>query len=138
MTPALLPRQSGRWLPSDLPYPHQPHGMPESFKPYRHDLLRMHWNDERIILANPDILSETHVPPEIHARDAQMKEIALCVRPVTEGRKPLNCWLHGKPGVGKTATARWVLRKLDDEAGIRGVMRQNGEQGRRRRTLGTT
>jgi Cdc6-like AAA superfamily ATPase len=112
--------------------------MPESFKPYRHDLLRMHWNDERIILANPDILSETHVPPEIHARDAQMKEIALCVRPVTEGRKPLNCWLHGKPGVGKTATARWVLRKLDDEAGIRGVMRQNGEQGRRRRTLGTT
>lgn len=81
----------------------------------------MQWNDERIILANPDILSETHLPPEIHARESQLKETAICLRPITEGRKPMNCWLHGRPGVGKTATARWTLRKLDTEAGITGV-----------------
>lgn len=50
-----------------------------------------------------------------------MKETALCLRPLTESRKPVNCWFYGRPGVGKTATARWMLRKLDTEAGITGV-----------------
>ncbi|MFC1560879.1 Cdc6/Cdc18 family protein [Candidatus Latescibacterota bacterium] len=81
----------------------------------------MQWNDEKIILANPDILSENHLPPEIHARDTQMKEIAFCLRPIVDHRKPVNCWLHGKPGVGKTATSRWTLRKLENEASVRGV-----------------
>jgi len=81
----------------------------------------MQWNDEKTILANPDILSESHLPPDIHGREAQLKEIALCLRPVTEGSKPMHCWLFGSPGVGKTATARWILRKLDNEAGVIGV-----------------
>jgi len=50
----------------------------------------MQWNDERIILANPDILSERHLPPEIHARESQLREIGLCLRPITEGKKPMN------------------------------------------------
>jgi cell division control protein 6 len=79
----------------------------------------MRADGERIILANPDILSGSYVP--IHGREAQLKEISLCLRPITEGREPVNCWLHGKPGVGKTATACWILRKLESEAGIRGV-----------------
>lgn len=83
--------------------------------------MRRFLNDERIILANPDILSENNLPPEIHTRDGQFKKIGMCLRPITEGRKPMNCWLYGKPGVGKTATARWTLRKLDKEAGIQGV-----------------
>jgi orc1/cdc6 family replication initiation protein len=81
----------------------------------------MQWNEEKIILANPDILSENHLPPEIHARDTQMQEIAMCLRPMVDNRKPMNCWLHGKPGVGKTATARWTMRKLENESGIQGV-----------------
>jgi Cdc6-like AAA superfamily ATPase len=81
----------------------------------------MRRDDERIILANPDILSESHVPPDIHGRESQLKEVSICLRPITEGGKPMNCWLHGKPGVGKTATACWTLRKLETEAGIKGV-----------------
>jgi len=77
--------------------------------------------DERTILANPDILSESHVPPDIHGREPQLKEISICLRPVIQGGEPVNCWLHGKPGVGKTATALWTLRKLETEAGIKGV-----------------
>jgi len=81
----------------------------------------MLWDNERVILANPDILSESHIPPEIHARDAQMKEIAICLKPITEDCTPVHTWLYGKPGVGKTATARWTLRKLENETGIKGV-----------------
>ena len=81
----------------------------------------MPWDDERVILANPDILSESHVLPDIHGRESQLKEISICLRPITEGGKPVNCWLHGKPSVGKTATALWILLKLETEAGIKGV-----------------
>jgi cell division control protein 6 len=75
----------------------------------------------RRILQDADALSESHLPPEIHARESHLQEIADCIGPAAEGRKPVNCWLHGKPGAGKTAAARSVLRKLLDEAGIRGV-----------------
>lgn len=83
--------------------------------------MRMRLDDERIILTNPDILSESHVPPDIHGRESQLKEIGICFRPITEGGKPVNCRLHGKPGVGKTATACWTLGKLETEAGIKGM-----------------
>jgi len=80
----------------------------------------MRWNEERIILANPDILSESHAPPEIHARETQMKKIGLCLRLLKGGGEPMNCWLYGKPGVGKTSTSRCIMRKLDNEASLRG------------------
>jgi archaeal cell division control protein 6 len=73
----------------------------------------------REILLDADVLSDDHLPPEIHARASHIQEIATCIRPMTEGRKPVNCWLYGNPGVGKTATARFILQKLYEETGIR-------------------
>lgn len=70
---------------------------------------------------NPDVLSENHLSTEMHGREHQVKEIALCLQPVIEGGKPVNCWLHGKSGAGKTATARYVLRRLHAEAGVGGI-----------------
>jgi len=75
----------------------------------------------REILLDAGILSDSQVSSELHARDAQLREISLCLRPITEARKPVNCWLHGEPGVGKTATAKYVLAKLRDEAGVKGI-----------------
>jgi len=81
----------------------------------------MQWNNEQLILTNPEILSERYAAEEIHARESQLKEIQTCLRPITEGKKPMNAWIHGKPGAGKTATARWILKKLESEAAIRGI-----------------
>ena len=44
-------------------YPHEPHHQQVTYKSYRHNLMHMRVDDQRIILANPDILSEGHVPP---------------------------------------------------------------------------
>jgi len=66
----------------------------------------MRWKEQRIILANPHILSKSHVTRDIHAREIQMKEIGLRLGPTTEDRNPVNCWLHGKPRTGQTAAAR--------------------------------
>lgn len=50
-------------------------------------------DDERIILAVPDILSESHAPPDIDGRESKLKDIGVCIRPITEGGKPVNSWL---------------------------------------------
>jgi cell division control protein 6 len=81
----------------------------------------MQWDKKPVLVTDPDVLSESHLPLELHARDDQARDVALCIRPIAEGRKPMNCWLHGKPGAGKTALARTILRKLETETGIRGV-----------------
>ena len=83
--------------------------------------MTMQWHNEPTILTDPEILSESYPAEEIHARQAQLKQIGTCLRPISEGEKPMNCWLHGKPGAGKTATTRWILKKLESEAGIRGI-----------------
>lgn len=92
-----------------------------TYKTSRHILMRMQRDKERIILSSPDILNETHLPPEIVSRDQQIKEIGTCLSPITEGRKPINCWFYGKSGTGKTATTRWILQRLESKAGILSV-----------------
>ena len=81
----------------------------------------MRCDQEQLILQNVDILSESYFSPDIRARESQMKEITMCLLPITEASKPMNCWLHSKSGVGKTATACCILHKLNKEAGVRGL-----------------
>jgi hypothetical protein len=35
----------------------------------------MRWHNERIVLLDPDILAEKHLPQDIHAREVQLKQI---------------------------------------------------------------
>lgn len=81
----------------------------------------MTWNDEPGIIAEPDLLSETYVPPDIPGRHSQINELRLALLPASQRRKPTHCWVHGPPGTGKTATAKWLLRKLDAEVGVKGL-----------------
>jgi cell division control protein 6 len=81
----------------------------------------MHSCEKRSVLSNPEILCEGHVPEEVLARQGHIEQILTLLRPLTEANKPVNCWLYGTPGTGKTATARWTLRKLQTEAGVPGV-----------------
>ena len=52
--------------------------------------MTMRLNNEQIILIDPDILQETHIPQEINTRTDHIKEIEDCLRPITKGRKPVN------------------------------------------------
>jgi cell division control protein 6 len=62
------------------------------------------------IIANFEILSEDYVPENIPGREHQIKELKLCLDPVSKRKKPVNTWLFGPPGAGKTATSRHMLR----------------------------
>jgi len=56
----------------------------------------MQWRNEQILLLDPDIFAEHHLPQDIHAGEEQLKQIEIHLRLITEGRKPINCWLHGR------------------------------------------
>lgn len=77
--------------------------------------------NERGIIANSDILSEDYLPMEIPGREGQIKDIVFSLSPVRKGMKPRHLWLYGKPGSGKTSTARFILKKMRYESYINGV-----------------
>jgi orc1/cdc6 family replication initiation protein len=81
----------------------------------------MEWSDKRVIVADSDVLGEPYLPSVIHARETHLNQMKSCLMLIAEARKPINCWLHGNSGTGKTVTARSLLRKLEDTAGIRSV-----------------
>lgn len=73
------------------------------------------------IIANFEILSEDYIPENIPGRDSQIKELKFCLDPVSRRQKPLNAWLYGPPGAGKTATARYMLRHFAQTSRANGV-----------------
>ena len=75
------------------------------------DMLR---NDETIF-SNEIALDYDFVPKMLPYREEQQKHIARCISPLLQSRNGKNLFIHGSPGIGKTAAIRWVLRDLEDE-----------------------
>ena len=68
------------------------------------------------IIKNEEILSYEYVPKLLPYRENQVKEIANSIKPLFEEQKGTNLFIHGAPGIGKTASIRWVLRELNETA----------------------
>lgn len=65
------------------------------------------------IIRNLAAITENHLPTDIVARDSQVRELQACLAPASQGNRPLDVWLHGKPGSGKTTVARHVASQLE-------------------------
>jgi archaeal cell division control protein 6 len=78
-------------------------------------------DQESVILINAEVLCDRHIPEDIYSRQDIIKEFLRYLYPLTEGRRPINCWFHGRTGTGKTATGKWIQRKLEREFGIKGI-----------------
>lgn len=81
--------------------------------------MHMIGEDEKGIIANPDLLGEDYIPPRIPARETQIDELRFCLAPALKGKKPLHCWVYGSPGTGKTATTKFMLRNLEHESSVK-------------------
>ena len=77
--------------------------------------------EEFSIVRNPDLLNETYIPPHIPAREPHINELTFCLKPAAQKKKPTHAWLYGPPGTGKTLIAKYILKKIEKDAGIRGV-----------------
>jgi cell division control protein 6 len=66
------------------------------------------------IIKNEEILSYDYVPRVLPFRENQIQEIANSIKPMLYDRTGRNLFIHGAPGIGKTASIKWVLRELSE------------------------
>ncbi len=52
------------------------------------------------------------VPERLPFRDKEVSELVFCLKPATNGKKPVNVFVTGLPGTGKTVTLKFVLSEL--------------------------
>ncbi len=71
-------------------------------------------SSDRSIFAEESILYPEHLPDILPHREGQISYLADCIRPVASGSKPTNVFVHGPPGVGKTAVTKFILRELKE------------------------
>ena len=73
------------------------------------------------LFTNRDALSSDYVPGRLPFREKQIAGIGEILSPVLHGSRPSNLILYGKTGTGKTAVARYVLRRLKTSAAEQGI-----------------
>lgn len=66
------------------------------------------------VFKNEDALDTEWVPKLLPYREQQQQHIASCIKPLLQGRNGRNLFIHGSPGIGKTAATKWVLRDLEE------------------------
>lgn len=90
----------------------------------RGDLFGQQHDDtssERSIFIDESVLYPEHLPEVLPHREGQIEFLAECIRPVTSGLRPTNVFMHGPPGIGKTAVARFVIRELKENTNVLGL-----------------
>ncbi len=73
--------------------------------------------DDETIFLDESVLDYNFVPFKMPERDNEIKVIADYVKPLFQNRRGSNIFIHGMPGLGKTASVRFVfdeLRKTGD------------------------
>ncbi len=74
------------------------------------------------VFKNEEILSPEYIPEILPHRENQIKQIANNLEPASEGRKGQNTFVFGPPGIGKTATVKFIFRKFEEEySGIKTI-----------------
>lgn len=79
------------------------------------------FSDESKIFKKENILSFEYLPEELPHRETQIKQLADNLLPASTGRKPQNTFIHGGPGIGKTAVSKFVFREFENYSGIKTI-----------------
>ncbi|MBN2126975.1 MAG: AAA family ATPase [Candidatus Diapherotrites archaeon] len=66
------------------------------------------------VFKNELVLYPEFVPSLLLHRDNEIDSMVYAFNPVLEGKKPLNVFLTGSTGTGKTVSVRFVLRELEN------------------------
>ncbi|WP_317988552.1 orc1/cdc6 family replication initiation protein [Haloprofundus salilacus] len=72
------------------------------------------------VITDARALRPEYLPQELYHREGQITQLSSVLRPITHGDVGEDAFIFGPSGVGKTTTAKFVLRQLEREAlGIR-------------------
>lgn len=73
------------------------------------------------LFINHTALQSDYIPTKLPFREKQITGVGEILAPILHGSKPSNLLLYGKTGTGKTAVARYVLRRLTSSAEEQGI-----------------
>ncbi len=79
------------------------------------DLFKNILSADESLFTNEMALDFEYLPKELPYRESQQHYLADCIAPLLQGRMGKNILITGKPGIGKTAALRYVLRELEDK-----------------------
>jgi cell division control protein 6 len=68
-----------------------------------------------VLYKNEVALSPDFLPEILPFREGQIRQVASNMEPVAEGEHGQNTFVFGPPGIGKTATVRFVFRQFEEE-----------------------
>ena len=74
------------------------------------------------VFKNKDMVQIDYVVDEdrIIGRDDELEALAQSLYPATNGSKPSNCLVYGKPGTGKSLSVKFMTQKLKEKATVNG------------------
>lgn len=70
------------------------------------------------IISDARVLTADYLPNKLVHREGERQEIARNLRPLMEDSIPTDMLLHGPPGTGKTAMAKYVVEELEKEVSV--------------------
>ncbi|MEB3847109.1 MAG: ORC1-type DNA replication protein [Desulfurococcales archaeon] len=73
------------------------------------------------IFRDREKLLPDYIPEVLPHRENEIKRLAMILAPSLRGEKPNNAFIYGLTGTGKTAVTRFVLKKLSEKAGRKGI-----------------
>jgi cell division control protein 6 len=71
------------------------------------------------IISLPEVFTPEHVPCKLNGREEHVEKLLGCLAPTVQRQRPLNVWVTGKTGSGKSALVRLALLKHYTKYGVR-------------------
>ncbi|MEA3379096.1 MAG: AAA family ATPase [Nanoarchaeota archaeon] len=71
--------------------------------------------EDESLFINPEVLDYDYLPKLLPYRENKQHYLASCIKPLFLGRNGQNVLITGKPGIGKTAASKFILRDLEFE-----------------------
>ena len=84
-----------------------------------HQVIRMVSELEEHLIEDGNLLSPETVTDEPIGRRAELEELHTCLTPMLRNQSPLNTWVCGPPGSGKSLLVRWAVECTCGAAGSR-------------------
>ncbi len=70
---------------------------------------------EETLFKDETALDYDFLPKKLPNREGEQDHLASCIKPLFHDRNGKNLFIHGPPGIGKTAAARHVLMELEEQ-----------------------
>jgi len=71
-----------------------------------------------MLFKNEEALSPDYLPEMMPHREGQIQELARNIQVLAKGKKPENVFIYGPPGIGKTASVKFVFRQFEEFSGV--------------------